>query len=91
MTPGAVKTILFFAQPESLTSTRIYPEMLLHGGGRIDDECDFEQAVLDEDLALRRVMRAPGLPLRMRDELHVRADLLGVHPRRILGEFRAQS
>ncbi len=65
--------------------------MLLRGGGRIEDECAFEQAVLDEDLALQRVMRVPGLPLRMRDELHVRADLLGVHLRRILGEFRGKS
>jgi len=38
-----------------------------------------------------RVMRVPGPPLRMRDELHVRADLLGVHLRRILGEFREKS
>jgi phenylpropionate dioxygenase-like ring-hydroxylating dioxygenase large terminal subunit len=93
---GAVKTILFFAQPESLTSTRIYTKMLLHGIGGVADpgpetvasEVAFEEAVLAEDLELQRKMRLPGLPLRMRDELHVRADLLGVHLRRVLGEFK---
>jgi phenylpropionate dioxygenase-like ring-hydroxylating dioxygenase large terminal subunit len=92
---GAVKTILFFAQPETLTSTRIYTKMLLHGIGGVADpgpdvvakEVAFEEAVLAEDLALQHKMRLPGLPLRMRDELHVRADLLGVHLRRILADF----
>jgi phenylpropionate dioxygenase-like ring-hydroxylating dioxygenase large terminal subunit len=96
---GAVKTILFFAQPESLTSTRIYTKMLLHGIGGVPDpspevvasEVAFEEAVLAEDLELQRKMRLPGLPLRMRDELHVRADLLGVHLRRVLHEFREKA
>ena len=93
---GAVKTILFFAQPESLTSTRIYTKMLLHGIGGVADpgpelvasEVAFEETVLGEDLELQRRQRLPGLPLRMCDELHVRADLLGVHLRRVLAEFR---
>ncbi|MBM2619838.1 Rieske 2Fe-2S domain-containing protein [Actinoplanes sp. LDG1-06] len=93
---GATKTILFFAQPESLTSTRVYTKMLLHGIGGVPDpapevvraEVEFEERVLAEDLALQRRMRLTGLPLRPRDELHVRADLLGVHLRRILGDFR---
>jgi phenylpropionate dioxygenase-like ring-hydroxylating dioxygenase large terminal subunit len=93
---GAVKTILFFAQPESLTSTRIYTKMLLHGIGGVADpgpevvasEVAFEEAVLAEDLELQRRQRLTGLPLRMRDELHVRADLLGVHLRRVLAGFR---
>jgi phenylpropionate dioxygenase-like ring-hydroxylating dioxygenase large terminal subunit len=96
---GAVKTILFFAQPESLTSTRVYTKMLLHGIGGVADpgpatvasEVAFEEAVLGEDLDLQRRMRLPGLPLRMRDELHVRADLLGVHLRRVLAEFRERA
>jgi phenylpropionate dioxygenase-like ring-hydroxylating dioxygenase large terminal subunit len=93
---GAVKTILFFAQPESATSTRIYTKMLFHGIGGVPDpspeviarEVAFEEAVLDEDLELQHRMRVPGLPLRMRDELHVRADLLGVSLRRVLAEFK---
>jgi phenylpropionate dioxygenase-like ring-hydroxylating dioxygenase large terminal subunit len=92
---GAVKTILFFAQPESRSSTRIYTKMLLHGVGGVADpgpdvlarEVAFEEAVLAEDLALQRAMRVSGLPLRMRDELHVRADLLGVTLRRTLAGF----
>ena len=87
---GTVKTILFFAQPESLTSTRIYTKMLLHGfsPSALASEVAFEEAVLAEDLELQKQMRLPGLPLRMRDELHVRADLLGVHLRRVLTSFR---
>ncbi|MBU2664531.1 Rieske 2Fe-2S domain-containing protein [Actinoplanes bogorensis] len=93
---GAVKTILFFSQPESLTSTRLYTKMLLHGIGGVPDpspdvvraEVEFEERVLAEDLELQRRMRLPGLPLKGRDELHVRADLLGVHLRRTLAAFR---
>ncbi len=92
---GAVKTILFFAQPEHLTSTRIYTKMLLHGIGGVADpgpetvaaEVAFEEAVLAEDLALQRTMTLPGLPLEMRAELHVRADRLGIALRRTLAEF----
>jgi phenylpropionate dioxygenase-like ring-hydroxylating dioxygenase large terminal subunit len=96
---GAVKTILFFAQPETLTSTRIYTKMLLHGIGGVADpgpdvvaaEVAFEEAVLAEDLRLQRAMRLPGLPLALRDELHVRADLLGVTLRRTLASFVGRS
>jgi len=92
---GAVKTILFFLQPEDLRSTRIYTKMLLHGIGGVPvpgpdvvaNEVAFEVAVLAEDLALQRAMTVTGLPLRMRDELHVRADRSGVALRRILRRF----
>jgi phenylpropionate dioxygenase-like ring-hydroxylating dioxygenase large terminal subunit len=94
---GAVKTILFFAQPEDLHSTRIYTKMLLHGIGGVQRpspetvaaEVAFEEAVLVEDLALQRHMTVAGLPLEMRSELHVRADRLGVTLRRILAGFLA--
>jgi hypothetical protein len=36
-------------------------------------------------------MRLTGLPLVMRDELHVRADLLGVTLRRVLADFVGRS
>jgi phenylpropionate dioxygenase-like ring-hydroxylating dioxygenase large terminal subunit len=93
---GAVKTILFFAQPQTLTSTRVYTKMLLHGIGGVDrpgpdvvaNEVAFEQAVLAEDLALHAKTRLTGLPLTPRDELHVRADRLGVALRRQLRTFR---
>src|SRR5262249_37682436 len=92
---GAVKTILFFAQPESSSSTRISTTMLLHGIGgvaiparaTIAREVAFEEAVLAEDLALQSRMRQIDLPLRMGDELHVRADQLGIALRRQLAAF----
>ena len=69
--------------------------MLLHGIGGIDRptpeivarEVAFEEAVLAEDLDLQRKMTLTALPLRMRDELHVRADRLGVALRRQLSRF----
>jgi phenylpropionate dioxygenase-like ring-hydroxylating dioxygenase large terminal subunit len=93
---GAVKTILFFVQPETLTSTRIYTKLLLYGVGGVprpgDDvvasEVAFEDAVLAEDLALQRKMTLTGLPLHLRDELHVRADRMGVALRRELRKFK---
>ncbi|HEX2805379.1 MAG TPA: aromatic ring-hydroxylating dioxygenase subunit alpha, partial [Kineosporiaceae bacterium] len=92
---GAIKTILFFLQPEDAGSTRIYTKMLLHGIGGVARpgpdvvaaEVAFEQAVLGEDLALQRAMTVTGLPLRLRDELHVRSDRSGVALRRVLHRF----
>jgi hypothetical protein len=89
---GAVKTILFVLQPEDVGATRIYTKMLFHGIGGVArpgpdvvaSEVAFEQAVLAEDLQLQRAMTVPGLPLRLRDELHVRSDRSGVALRRIL-------
>jgi len=89
---GAVKTILFVLQPEDAASTRIYTKMILHGIGGVARpgpdvvaaEVAFEQAVLAEDLHLQRAMTVPGLPLRLRDEVHVRSDRSGVALRRIL-------
>jgi phenylpropionate dioxygenase-like ring-hydroxylating dioxygenase large terminal subunit len=94
---GAVKTILFFLRPERVGSTRIYTKLLLHGVGGVPRpgadvvarEVAFEEAVLAEDLDLQRHIRLPGLPLRPRDELHVRADLLGVTLRRLLAPYAA--
>jgi phenylpropionate dioxygenase-like ring-hydroxylating dioxygenase large terminal subunit len=94
---GAVKTILFFAAPETLNRTRIYTKLLLYGIGGVDRpdpatvarEVEFEESVLAEDLALQREMTLTSLPLRMRDEVHVRADRLGVALRRELARFVA--
>jgi hypothetical protein len=92
---GAVKTILFFAQPETLTSTRVYTKMLLQGIGGVERpdadtvarEVAFEEAVLAEDLVLQRLMPNTVLPLNPRDELHVRADRLAVALRRELARY----
>jgi phenylpropionate dioxygenase-like ring-hydroxylating dioxygenase large terminal subunit len=93
---GAVKTILFVLQPEDLAATRIYTKMLLHGIGGVAvpppdvvaAEVAFEVAVLAEDLRLQQAMTVHGLPLRLRDELHVRSDRSGVALRRVLARFR---
>jgi hypothetical protein len=42
---------------------------------------------LAEDLALQRAMTLTSLPLRMADELHVRADRSGIALRRVLNRF----
>ena len=92
---GSVKTILFLAQPETDTSTRIYTKMLLHdiagelrpGPATVAREVAFEEAVLAEDLLLQDAVTQPGLPLDLRTELHVRADRLGVALRRELTRF----
>jgi hypothetical protein len=94
---GAVRTILFFAQPEDAGSTRMYTKMLPHGIGGVAvpgpdvvaREVAFEEAVLAEDLALQAKMTLPGLPLDPRDELHVRADRLGVTLRRSLVPYKS--
>jgi phenylpropionate dioxygenase-like ring-hydroxylating dioxygenase large terminal subunit len=93
---AAVKTILFFLQPQDLGSTRIWTKLLLHGVGGVPvpgpdvvaRELAFEKAVLAEDLTLQRAMTVTGLPLRMRDELHVRSDRSGVALRRALIAYR---
>lgn len=94
---GAVKTILFVLTPVDAGTTRVHTCMLLHGIGgqeRPDDatvaaEVAFEERVLGEDLALQDTMASAGLPLVLRDEVHVRADRLGVALRRALRGFTA--
>ncbi|MDP9241078.1 MAG: Rieske 2Fe-2S domain-containing protein [Actinomycetota bacterium] len=89
---GSVKVIFFLLQPEDVRSTRVYTKLLVHGIGGLEvpppdvvaSELGFEQAVLDEDLALQAHMRLTGIPLRLRDEVHVRADRSGVALRRAL-------
>jgi phenylpropionate dioxygenase-like ring-hydroxylating dioxygenase large terminal subunit len=96
---GARKTVLFLLQPEDADSTRIYTCLLLHriGGAEVltadvlAAETAFEEAVLAEDLAQQAGMASAGLPLLLRDELHVRADRLGVALRRTLADLAADS
>jgi phenylpropionate dioxygenase-like ring-hydroxylating dioxygenase large terminal subunit len=96
---GAVTTILFLLQPEDADSTRVYTALLLFSGpgqplpgpATVAQEIAFEEAVLAEDLALQARMASSGLPLVLRDELHVRADRLGIALRRALLEFADRS
>ncbi|MCW2636451.1 MAG: Rieske (2Fe-2S) iron-sulfur domain protein [Blastococcus sp.] len=92
---GAARTILFLLQPEDVDSTRIYTRLLLSSGpgqplptpATVAAEVAFEHRVLEEDRELQGVMATAGLPLDMRDELHVGSDRPGIALRRVLCEF----
>jgi phenylpropionate dioxygenase-like ring-hydroxylating dioxygenase large terminal subunit len=94
---GAARTILFLLQPEDADSTRIYTCLLLAAGPDeplpgpevVAAEVAVVERVLAEDLELQAQMASTGLPLSMRDELHVRSDRLGVALRRALADFAA--
>ncbi|WP_162941874.1 hypothetical protein [Desertimonas flava] len=90
---GGTTVILFTLQPESATSTVAYTCVLRDhiGGGPVDVAATaaFEQAVLDEDLALQADIDLDGLPLDLRDEVHVRADAAGIELRRCLASLVA--
>jgi phenylpropionate dioxygenase-like ring-hydroxylating dioxygenase large terminal subunit len=94
---GTVRTVLFLLQPEDADSTRVHTRVLLRGAGdrpglppgALAAEVAARQVVLAEDLALQARLASTGLPLLMRDELHVPADRLGVELRRTLADFAA--
>jgi hypothetical protein len=73
----------------------VYTKMLLRdiggvalpGADAVADEVAYEERVVGEDLALQAQLHLTGLPLVPRDELHVRADRLGVALRRALRSF----
>jgi phenylpropionate dioxygenase-like ring-hydroxylating dioxygenase large terminal subunit len=92
---GVVSTVLFFVQPEDADSTRVYARVLLSAGsGRplpapsaVVQEMAFVHRMLEEDIALLARTGMTGLPLDVRQELHVPADRLGVALRRALCDF----
>jgi len=94
---GTVRTVLFLLQPEDADSTRVYTRVLLRRTGSAADvppgalaaAVAVQEALLAEDLALQALLASTGLPLLMRDELHVPADRLGVALRRSLADFAA--
>jgi nitrite reductase/ring-hydroxylating ferredoxin subunit len=95
---GAVRTVLRLLQPEDADSTRVHTCLFLHGtGGAAVAPADVVAgtavlaALLAEDLARTAAMDSAGLPLQLRDELHVRADRLGVALRRVLADLAADA
>jgi hypothetical protein len=95
---GAVRTVLRLLQPEDADSTRVYTCLVLHAAGGaavapadVVAETAAQEAVLAEDLARTATMDSAGLPLQLRDELHVRADRLGVALRRVLADLAADA
>jgi vanillate O-demethylase monooxygenase subunit len=97
---GTTNTIFFCLQPEDADRTRIYTRILrddLGGdGARLSEAVRFEQAVLDEDLALQERFTIDGLPLLsgegdQAEEVSIRADAAGVALRRVLAAFTARA
>jgi hypothetical protein len=91
---SAVRTVLSLLQPEDADSTRVYTCLLLSGPGALPRdvvaaEVALQQAALAEDLARPAALAGTGLPLLLRDEVHVPADRLGVALRRALADFAA--
>ena len=93
---GITNTILFCLQPEDEGSTRVYTRLLRDDLGgdpaRIAEAVQFEQKILDEDLALQEQFHINGLPLihgdgEAAEEVSIRADAAGVALRRVLAAF----
>ena len=92
---GATTTILYFLQPEDLDSTRIYVCLLLASGpGRplpapadVAEQVALQHEILEEDVRSQATLAVGGLPLDLRDEVHVPADRLGVALRQALCDF----
>lgn len=92
---GATTTLLYLLQPEDADSTRIYVRLMLAAGpgqrlparATVADQVALQQQVLDEDVRFQAALQLPGLPLDLRDEVHVPADARGVALRQALCDF----
>ena len=92
---GATTTILYFLQPEDLDSTRIYLCLLLAAGpgsplpapADVAAQVALQHEILTEDVRSQAALAINGLPLDLRDEVHVAADRLGVALRQALCDF----
>src|SRR3954468_2103298 len=92
---GAATTILYFLQPEDLDSTRIYvcvllssgPGQPLHTPAEVAAQVALQHEILAEDVRSQAALAIPGLPLDLRDEVHLPADRLGVALRQALCDF----
>jgi hypothetical protein len=92
---GATTTIVYLLQPEDLDSTRIYvcvllasgPGQPLHTPAEVSAQVALQKQILAEDVRSQEALAVTGLPLDLRDEVHVPADSLGVALRRALGDF----
>ena len=79
---GATTTLLYLLQPEDADSTRIYVCLMLAAGpgqrlpapATVVEQVALQQQVLEEDVRSQAALQLPGLPLDLRDEVHVPAD-----------------
>ncbi len=90
---GPINTFLFFVQPESATSSRLYYGQCYNDvqpGTPLQDEVSaFNARVLDEDLKVLNHYPDPRMPLVMSRELHLKADLGTVEYRRMAAAVAA--
>lgn len=90
---GKTVSFLFACSPSTATSTRVFKLMsrddLLDPVAQLPDLLDFEDRVLDEDLAVLEPYDDMAVSTDLRDEISVRTDRLSVAYRRILGELVA--
>jgi phenylpropionate dioxygenase-like ring-hydroxylating dioxygenase large terminal subunit len=94
---GATTTLLYLLQPEDADSTRIYVCVMLAAGpgqrlpapATVVEQVALQQRVLEEDIRSQAALQLPGLPLDLRDEVHVPADGRGVALRQALCDFIA--
>ena len=94
---GATTTLLYLLQPEDADSTRIYVRLMLAAGpgqrlpapATVVEQVALQQQVLEEDIRSQAALQLPGLPLDLRDEVHVPADARGVALRQALCDFIA--
>ena len=94
---GATTTLLYLLQPEDADSTRIYVRLMLAAGpgqrlpapATVVEQVALQQQVLEEDVRSQAALQLPGLPLDLRDEVHVPADARGVALRQALCDFIA--
>jgi phenylpropionate dioxygenase-like ring-hydroxylating dioxygenase large terminal subunit len=88
---GGVMVVVLFVQPESDRESRLYTYVFdsnVEGGEQyMKESLAFEQAVLDEDLALQARYDVKELPLDLHDEFHTRADRITVELRRVLRDL----
>jgi vanillate O-demethylase monooxygenase subunit len=88
---GRTVSFLFACSPRSATSTRVFKLMarddLTDPARQIPPLLDFEDRVLDEDLAILEPYRDKCVSTDLRHEISVRSDRLSVAYRRILGEL----
>jgi phenylpropionate dioxygenase-like ring-hydroxylating dioxygenase large terminal subunit len=94
---GVRTTIVYLLQPEDLDSTRIYVVLMLASGpgmplpapADVAAQAALQHAILEEDVRSQAALGLPGLPLDLRDEMHVPADRPGVALRHALCDFLA--
>ncbi|MCW2584421.1 MAG: Rieske (2Fe-2S) iron-sulfur domain Ferredoxin, partial [Klenkia sp.] len=86
---GTARSVLVLLQPEDADSTRVYLRVTLPGASRTDRAAAVatQRAELSADLRRLQQTDSTGLPLTMREELHVPADRLGVALRRTLADW----